>query len=1179
MITPSIEFFDLLDDLFLSSSTPSLPPLETFFFVHEALPAYLSLKSMCWPLSGSSDFFVNSVPAFANHLITYHYSIPTTKLMYPEPFTASASFMHSDLWFLHILLYQYWLWFVFVFLIIFFFITFLCTVRWCNMRIRPRRETRGVSRSKCGDLITACVPVSWATSIIIHESTDAIDYYDGFGTGELVIGIRAYQWGWEYYYPRNLDLNFKQNTNYSAFIGNSLQYISTTSTRRHTSSFWNAHVNHLSQTDINLLPLLWLVGKDPTVTPLTTSSTSLSLPNKNFNSFKLTTMQSKLVNSSTNSWFSYNSPLPLSPLFQSNPLSTNDIFFSLFEHSILSSSPLTEKEQLPSDLVFWQKKQLPSLAKTNAISPSPTYDFPSSLTLFSKNSSPLSFITTLSLFSSSSLLLQTERFGKLVTVPSFITKTLNLTNFPSTSLSSNLQITKITRGFHPLLPPFPFNHTTSSLALMDNSYSPQTSEIPLPFLHKEEITPEYLLFDFYFTNHLLTPSNWFMKSLEMGSWLKSLFPLTPFTFYADYDFLNWQYYDLFEQMFFDSISPSSINEETLALKDYFFQNIVTLPFTKPFSFQNRLFCSKRLLLTSIFANSSNTKTAPSSFTPLHLAFNLNYKMNTLITIMQKSLDESLMDGSYVVLNSSRWSNNTTNSQFVLFPLSMKLSRIWLEAANNFSDQFSYALPFTHLSNFSHSSSPLFLNLKGLDFTPILRLSSKNINVTAQALQKVARTRFDELRAFTPPSLFSHVEASIPFISSRTPTGKSIITKNHVTFSTKFTTVPSWTFFQDEERTFNSFNFPSFELPFFLGLKSDPAKHLWIDWFSKWSFIDIQPSSSARYAILGLPYYNKIFNFPAADLETFNDAENYFMRLARARKKPLQSWLTSPLLYERNSHLFSHIIQTLINHSQVSIFSIETDLLSLSFFLNTPYRITSFSTMTPATSNFWTFSRSSGKNYFNNDNYAHYTHLLLDILTKRELLARLLGLQYSSTQVNSPLYQTTPDNLIFSEWKNFSSLSSFSDTFLLTSLLQSKNNTPSPLVTRNPYVPLRKGINNLLRLHATGAIAFPCEIRLQLLASSKDVIHSWAVPSAGIKIDCVPGYSSHKIMIFLLSGIFWGQCMEICGRYHHWMPIVVYFMKRDMFILWCTHFVFFDIEKFSISSHNTSSPTFANTVFF
>lgn len=51
----------------------------------------------------------------------YHYSIPNVKLSYPEPFIASPSFMHSDLWFVHILVYQYWLWFVFIFIIVFFF--------------------------------------------------------------------------------------------------------------------------------------------------------------------------------------------------------------------------------------------------------------------------------------------------------------------------------------------------------------------------------------------------------------------------------------------------------------------------------------------------------------------------------------------------------------------------------------------------------------------------------------------------------------------------------------------------------------------------------------------------------------------------------------------------------------------------------------------------------------------------------------------------------------------------------------------------------------------------------------------------------------------------------------------------------------------------------------------------
>ena len=173
----------------------------------------------------------------------YHYSIPNTKLFYPEPFIASASFMHSDLWFVHILVYQYWLWFVFVFIIVFFFITFISTIRWCNIRIKPKKETRGVSRSKCGDLITACVPVSWATSIIVNESTDAIDYYDGFGTTELVVGIRAYQWGWEYYYPKDIDLNYNIKNNYSYFVGNSLKYNKTFDKNLITNNMWKYYQN------------------------------------------------------------------------------------------------------------------------------------------------------------------------------------------------------------------------------------------------------------------------------------------------------------------------------------------------------------------------------------------------------------------------------------------------------------------------------------------------------------------------------------------------------------------------------------------------------------------------------------------------------------------------------------------------------------------------------------------------------------------------------------------------------------------------------------------------------------------------------------------------------------------------------------------------------------------------
>jgi len=65
--------------------------------------------------------------------------------------------------------------------------------------------------------------------MIISETIDAADYYVGFGSGEIVIGIRAYQWGWEYFYPKGIDLNYNVTPSYSSMVGNSLKYTTTNS--------------------------------------------------------------------------------------------------------------------------------------------------------------------------------------------------------------------------------------------------------------------------------------------------------------------------------------------------------------------------------------------------------------------------------------------------------------------------------------------------------------------------------------------------------------------------------------------------------------------------------------------------------------------------------------------------------------------------------------------------------------------------------------------------------------------------------------------------------------------------------------------------------------------------------------------------------------------------------------
>nr|YP_009310959.1 cytochrome c oxidase subunit II [Catlocarpio siamensis]BAV69524.1 cytochrome c oxidase subunit II [Catlocarpio siamensis] len=67
---------------------------------------------------------------------------------------------------------------------------------------------------------------------------------------------------------------------------------------------------------------------------------------------------------------------------------------------------------------------------------------------------------------------------------------------------------------------------------------------------------------------------------------------------------------------------------------------------------------------------------------------------------------------------------------------------------------------------------------------------------------------------------------------------------------------------------------------------------------------------------------------------------------------------------------------------------------------------------------------------------------------------------------------------------------------------------------------------------------PMESPIRILVSAEDVLHSWAVPSLGVKMDAVPGRLNQTAFIASRPGVFYGQCSEICGANHSFMPIVV-----------------------------------------
>nr|AKM70184.1 cytochrome oxidase subunit II [Chaitophorus saliniger]ASU53293.1 cytochrome oxidase subunit II [Chaitophorus saliniger]ASU53416.1 cytochrome oxidase subunit II [Chaitophorus saliniger] len=82
---------------------------------------------------------------------------------------------------------------------------------------------------------------------------------------------------------------------------------------------------------------------------------------------------------------------------------------------------------------------------------------------------------------------------------------------------------------------------------------------------------------------------------------------------------------------------------------------------------------------------------------------------------------------------------------------------------------------------------------------------------------------------------------------------------------------------------------------------------------------------------------------------------------------------------------------------------------------------------------------------------------------------------------------------------------------------------------------------------------PYKFNIRLLISSEDVIHSWTIPSLAIKIDAIPGRMNQINMFMNRPGMFFGQCSEICGINHSFMPIQIESINLNKFILWIKNF--------------------------
>ena len=81
------------------------------------------------------------------------------------------------------------------------------------------------------------------------------------------------------------------------------------------------------------------------------------------------------------------------------------------------------------------------------------------------------------------------------------------------------------------------------------------------------------------------------------------------------------------------------------------------------------------------------------------------------------------------------------------------------------------------------------------------------------------------------------------------------------------------------------------------------------------------------------------------------------------------------------------------------------------------------------------------------------------------------------------------------------------------------------------------------------VVLPMEITIRILISSEDVLHSWAVPSLGLKTDAIPGRLNQTTLMSARPGLFYGQCSEICGSNHSFIPIILELVPLKYFEKW------------------------------
>nr|AWV84279.1 cytochrome oxidase subunit II [Alarcta quadrimacula] len=103
----------------------------------------------------------------------------------------------------------------------------------------------------------------------------------------------------------------------------------------------------------------------------------------------------------------------------------------------------------------------------------------------------------------------------------------------------------------------------------------------------------------------------------------------------------------------------------------------------------------------------------------------------------------------------------------------------------------------------------------------------------------------------------------------------------------------------------------------------------------------------------------------------------------------------------------------------------------------------------------------------------------------------------------------------------------------------------------PTVDLK--IDEFRLIETDNHLVLPFNTQIRLVITSSDVLHSWAMPSLGVSVDAVPGRLNQSAIMINRPSLMYGQCSEICGANHSFMPIVIESVGSSMFLKWLKNY--------------------------